>query len=87
MKIGTSIFSREFRKTFNANKYMDMTARVENSHLHAPFQSFGDLLMGRFGFTGFFVVLVLTMYHDTGYFHETVMMIYVGWTYLKTILL
>lgn len=59
MKKGTSIFCREFRKTFNANKYMDMTSRVENSHLHAPFVSFYDLKMGRFVLTFSFVFWVL----------------------------
>ncbi len=67
-----SIFCREFKRTFNANKYMNYTLRVPESHTHLPFYSKQDLLMGRCVFTLAFVAFALTMYHDPSYFHETV---------------
>ncbi len=67
-----SIFCREFKRTFNANKYMDYMQRVPESHTHLAFYSKYDLQMGRFAFTCAFVGFVLTMYHDPSYFHETV---------------
>ena len=69
-----SIFSREFKRTFNANKYMDYCQRVPQSHTHLAFYSYWDLKFGRTIFTFGFVCFALTMYHDPGYIHETVLL-------------
>jgi len=66
-----SIFSREFKRTFNANKYMNYTDRTQNAHTHLPFYSKKDMFFGRTVFTLAFSALALTMYHDPGYIHET----------------
>lgn len=76
-----SIFCREFKKTFNANKYMDYTKRVSDSHLHLNFYSYWDMRFGRAIFTFAFVAYALTMYHDPGYFHETVYFLIPVWTF------
>ena len=62
MKKTPSIFCKEFKRTFNANKYMNYTARPADAHMHLSFYSYYDMKFGRFIFTFACVAYALTMY-------------------------
>jgi hypothetical protein len=67
-----SMFSREFRKTFNTNKYGTLTRRVDEMYSHQPHFSVMNTKWGRGIFTVFFGCCCLVAYVDSGYFHEMI---------------
>lgn len=66
-----SIFNREFRKNFNANKYQNYTARQGDNLTHLPFYSVKDIIVGRTLLTFGIVVMGVTMWVYPEYLHET----------------
>eukprot|EP01017_Pseudomicrothorax_dubius_P012000 TRINITY_DN1466_c0_g2_i2.p1 TRINITY_DN1466_c0_g2~~TRINITY_DN1466_c0_g2_i2.p1 ORF type:complete len:121 (+),score=21.34 TRINITY_DN1466_c0_g2_i2:124-486(+) len=70
MNQGPSLFSREFRQTYNRKKYQIYTKPANQSYSHLSYFSVRDVKMGRFGFAVLGGLALVSLYFDPGFFHE-----------------
>jgi hypothetical protein len=81
MKASTSIFSRQFKRTFNQNKYQNLVAARNpdllsighDSYTHMGFISPQGFKVSRFGVYLTMLIGTTTVYLNPGYFHELVL--------------